>query len=511
MASGVSFSVTDPVNGKIQVSGVDASSFTGTQLAAGLVSFLQDGSWSTTASFKVSVEDGNEDASTPVAQTFNLSVVLAGRVYIDGSAIGGVRTLTANTSYLGATPTDYAWYKNGTLIASGPALSSITPVGAGEDFSLYQVVVSHSGGPTASGAVDPQAVTPTAGLSVVAGTPGANTLPAVPASPLALRGYHGADTLIGGAGADWLDGGEGNDSMTGAGGNDTYIVDSALDGVLEAAGGGIDTVLSYIDHTLGAELEKLILVGTAGINGTGNALDNVITGNGAANQLRGGDGHDQLGGGAGNDTLMGQNGNDTVDGGDGDDYMEGNNGNDSLDGGLGADTLNGNDGNDRLLGKGGNDSLVGGDGNDTLDGAGGNDALRAGAGDDSLLGGAGNDTLVGGLGRDTIDGGAGKDLFVFDALPSAGNADTIVGFNAPDDTIQIARAAGYMALAVGPLAAGAFVSGAAALDAGDRIIYNPATGALWYDADGTGATPAVQMATLIGVVAAPTVADFVVV
>ena len=50
------------------------TSFTGTQLSAGQVSFVHNGSETSTASFQVAVEDGNEDGSAPVAQTFNLTV-----------------------------------------------------------------------------------------------------------------------------------------------------------------------------------------------------------------------------------------------------------------------------------------------------------------------------------------------------------------------------------------------------------------------------------------------------
>ncbi|MCC5526821.1 hypothetical protein [Vibrio lentus] len=44
------------------------------QLAAGEVTFKHDGSETTSASFDVNVEDGNEDGSTPVDSTFNLTV-----------------------------------------------------------------------------------------------------------------------------------------------------------------------------------------------------------------------------------------------------------------------------------------------------------------------------------------------------------------------------------------------------------------------------------------------------
>ena len=48
------------------------------------------------------------------------------------------------------------------------------------------------------------------------------------------------------------------------------------------------------------------------VNGTGNALANIINGNGAANQLFGGAGLDTLNGGAGNDVINGGSGNDTI-------------------------------------------------------------------------------------------------------------------------------------------------------------------------------------------------------
>jgi VCBS repeat-containing protein len=73
-ASEVTFTVSNEVNGTVLVNGAAATSFSGQDLADGLVSFAHDGTETTGASFDVLVEDGNEDASAPVAQTFNLTV-----------------------------------------------------------------------------------------------------------------------------------------------------------------------------------------------------------------------------------------------------------------------------------------------------------------------------------------------------------------------------------------------------------------------------------------------------
>ena len=62
-------------------------------------------------------------------------------------------------------------------------------------------------------------------------------------------------------------------------------------------------------------IENLTLTGTAAINGTGNALDNVITGNDGNNVLTGLAGADTLFGAAGNDKLIGGAGGDTLNGG----------------------------------------------------------------------------------------------------------------------------------------------------------------------------------------------------
>jgi Ca2+-binding RTX toxin-like protein len=75
--------------------------------------------------------------------------------------------------------------------------------------------------------------------------------------------------------------------------------------VIENSGEGTDLVRSPLSNTLGDNVENLTLTGTAAINGTGNALANVMTGNSAANVITGGGGGDTLIGGGGGDTLTG--------------------------------------------------------------------------------------------------------------------------------------------------------------------------------------------------------------
>ncbi|PKO63606.1 MAG: RTX toxin, partial [Betaproteobacteria bacterium HGW-Betaproteobacteria-16] len=115
-----------------------------------------------------------------------------------------------------------------------------------------------------------------------------------------LLGNSGDNILDGGLGNDTLNGGEGADTMLGGLGDDIYHVDNSGDVVTELAGEGTDTVSSSFDYTLGANLENLILTGSA-LNATGNELDNTLTGNSGDNVLDGGTGADTMVGGAGDD------------------------------------------------------------------------------------------------------------------------------------------------------------------------------------------------------------------
>ncbi len=162
----------------------------------------------------------------------------------------------------------------------------------------------------------------------------------------------------------------------------------------------------------------------------------------------------------------------------------------------GKDKLFGNGGNDSLGGGFGNDTLIGGTGLDSLTGGAGNDSLDGGFGNDVLYGGTGNDRLIGGGGADTISGGAGADIFVFNQLKFA---DHITDFTSGSDHISLSKAT-YKALgAVGTLDANAFYAATDATkahDADDRLIYNTTTGALFYDADGSGTGKAIKIAVL---------------
>jgi Ca2+-binding RTX toxin-like protein len=147
-----------------------------------------------------------------------------------------------------------------------------------------------------------------------------------------------------------------------------------------------------------------------------------------------------------------------------------------------------------LSGTANSDAIAGLDGNDTISGLAGADFLFGGSGNDNINGGDGGDLLVGGQGNDTLTGGNQADTFAFN-LPSDG-VDNIIDFAVGVDHIQFTNL-GFTAIgAPGTLAAGEFVIGAAAADAGDRIIYNSATGALYYDSDGTGSAAAIQVAQM---------------
>lgn len=221
----------------------------------------------------------------------------------------------------------------------------------------------------------------------------------------------------------------------------------------------------------------------------------------------GGDGNDYLFGGAGTELMFGGNGDDRIHGGNGSDIIKGGNDADVIYGDTNDDRLFGQAGNDTLWGGVGNDSLEGGAdddrligdaGKDTLFGDGGNDVFSAGEGADVLYGGDGNDFLRGGLGKDTLTGGAGADRFNFNFLGAA-NADRIVDFVPGTD--RIALSGGTFPEVHASVDAQEFRLGTAAVDGDDRILYDNATGRLYYDPDGSLNGASSAAAVLFAIVA----------
>ena len=266
-----------------------------------------------------------------------------------------------------------------------------------------------------------------------------------------------SNRLDGGAGNDTLNGtyaGYGAiDTLVGGAGDDTYNMRSATDVIVEAAGGGIDTVVSSLsDITVGANVEIIRFANEYyQANATGNALDNTFFASYAGNILNGAGGNDTVSyanGGVVRVSLAVTGSQDTY-----------SSGYDTL---ISIENLIGSNYNDTLTGNGVANLLDGGTGADTLSGNGGNDTLRAGAGDDRLDGSFGDDLLDGSIGIDTVSyetaaagisvnlalagaqatGGGGNDTLlsienvfgsVFaDTIRGNGQANTLEGYNGAD-------------------------------------------------------------------------------
>ena len=285
-----------------------------------------------------------------------------------------------------------------------------------------------------------------------------------------INGGEGNDTLIGRGGDDLLDGGAGNDrlngqagidTMRGGEGDDIYFVNHVLDRVEENPGDGHDRVITRVSLDLGVngqQVEFLRLFGDAEIDGTGNALANLVLGNDRNNTLDGGAGDDTLRGGLGDDIYVVDSVNDIareLDGQGMDPVLSAVSFNLATNGRfvealhlIGDADLEGiGSGDDNLIaGNSGANRLRGLSGNDTMIGEGGDDTLNAGTGDDSLSGGVGNDILLGIDGADTLNGGAGndklfggtdneRDVFLFE---DGFGLDLIRDFDIGEDVIDLA-------------------------------------------------------------------------
>jgi len=311
---------------------------------------------------------------------------------------------------------------------------------------------------------------------------GANVENLVLQGGLDLQGYGNSlsNAIYGNAGNNILDGDLGGDSMYGGAGADTYFVDNAGDVLVENLNEGFDTVFSTVGLTLTANLETLVLQGSADLQGYGNGLSNSIYGNAGNNILDGGAGGDAMYGGAGNDvyyvddagdvvienaaagadavfstvnysltadveTLVLQGGADLTGYGNSQaNTLYGNGGNNVLDGGGAADTMYGGLGNDLYVVDNAGDMVI----ENASEGA---DAVFAtvnymltanvetlvlqGAGNingtgnalaNNVYGNTGDNALDGGASADILTGNAGNDTFVFNM--GQGNGDTVVDF-----------------------------------------------------------------------------------
>jgi Ca2+-binding RTX toxin-like protein len=308
-----------------------------------------------------------------------------------------------------------------------------------------------------------------------------------------LFGAGGNDTLVGLNGNDFLIGGAGADFMYGGQGDDTYYVDNLGDQASEAAGEGTDRIATSISYALiaGSEIELLESVNSTDTN----AMD--LTGSDSANTIIGNSGVNILSGAGGNDTLIALAGNDFLVGGTGVDTMYGGTGNDTyyVDHAGDVVTESAGQGNDRIAASV-SFTLASGSEIETLEAV-----TRADTGAMNLTGNAINNAIVGNDGANTLDGKAGNDvlvgfggadIFAFTTALGAGNVDHIADFVSGTDKIALDDAI------FGAFSANAFVTGTQAGDADDRIVYNAATGQLFFDADGIGAGAQVLFAVLDG-------------
>jgi len=284
-----------------------------------------------------------------------------------------------------------------------------------------------------------------------------------------LYGNSASNGLSGGDGNDTLDGGAGSDTLIGGLGDDLFVVDHESDQTTEAAGQGMDTVRSSLSWILATNVENLLLLGSANLDGTGNALANFIEGNSGNNSLDGSSGADTMVGGTGNDAYRvddvgdvvmeaASGGNDEVrssvtyslsehvesltlsgsgainaTGNSLANVLTGNSGANVLDGGAGGDVMSGGGGNDIYLVDDNGDFVIEAvsEGTDTvqssaslelsenverltLTGVANLDAIGNSLAN-VLTGNAGNNLIDGGAGVDSMSGGAGNDRYVVDA------------------------------------------------------------------------------------------------
>ena len=471
-----------------------------------------------TASITVDAVNENPVAASDVlyvsnntAVTLSTSVLLANDTDIDGAALN----VTAISVVTGALATPITVNADGTFSfttgATGGTVGSPTVV-------TLSYTLSDGAGGSATGSVTLNVLDTTSGANTVDltgvaayqgayidGKAGGDTL-RDGAFQAVLVGSNGNDQLFGNAGSDLLIGGENVDTLDGGAGNDVLRGGNNNDEI--DGGAGTEDLIDFSDGLNGVTFTLTQSSGNTVFNGPGSlgtdTYRNIEGAIGTANA-------DTLTGSASNDILRGGGGNDTLDGagGTGDllDFSDGTAGlTFTLTQSSSTTSFNasaaglGTDGYKNFEG------VIGTAFGDTITGSALNDQLRGGGGNDAINGLAGDDRISGGTGADILTGGADNDTFVFDSAPNA--VDSVTDFNASGsaasgDLVELSLGT-FTALSTASgntLSAAEFASsnggGAGdAVGAGVHVIYDSATGNLYYDADGLSAANRTLVATL---------------
>jgi Ca2+-binding RTX toxin-like protein len=267
------------------------------------------------------------------------------------------------------------------------------------------------------------------------------------------------------AGNDTLTSNTGVDTLVGGAGNDTFVINNTSDVVQDTATSATNTAQSSVNYALAANVNTLVLTGTAALQGTANSGADTLVSNA---------GVDTLVGGSGNDTFVINNSGDVVQdssatatnliqssvnftlptnvnaltltgtsalsatGNAAANIITANTGNDTLSAGSGVATLIGGVGNETFVVNSASDVVQ-----DTVTSA--SNTLQSSVsvtlmanvntlvltGTSNLTGTASsaNDTLVSNSGIDTLVGGSGRDLFIVnnsaDVIQNATANDTI--------------------------------------------------------------------------------------
>jgi Ca2+-binding RTX toxin-like protein len=375
------------------------------------------------------VDNTDYDTVTENAGEGNDTVYSSVTYWLPNNVEALILTGTGDISAVGNVGNDYLAGNSGNNFLTGSTGNDTLVGGAGNDGysvdSIYDTVTEQASGGNDTvyasvswdlqQAANVEVLQLTGSADITAGGTDGNDILYGNSGNNMLYGRGGNDTLIAAAGDDTLFGDAGNDSMLGGSGNDVYYVDSLGDVVEEGLNSGTDIVLSSVSRTIDANVESLVLSGSADINATGLAGNDSLYGNSGNNSLDGGSGADYMSGGDEDDRYYVDNAGDIVveHSGEGTDVVYATVSR-TIDANVellflqGTADLSG-------LGDAADNRLYGNTGNNTLSGAGGNDVLWGMVGNDTMSGGAGNDQLDGGGGNDSMSGGAGNDSYWVDS------------------------------------------------------------------------------------------------